>query len=150
MSLTVYQNVNGELREIAPGFRLEDNLARAVMISLFTDRRAEPYDALPDTGGDPPDRRGWWADAFQEAGRDARPIGSRLWLLERSVLSRETLRRAEDYAREALAWIVADGAAGAVTVAVAQPRHGWLGLDVAFDTPEGRREFAFETQLMVA
>ena len=85
-----------------------DALQSAIWISLFTDRRAHPDDVLTD-GTD--DRRGWWADAFV-----TRPIGSRLWLLNRALREDKTLRRAEDYAREALAWLVADGVAARVEV----------------------------------
>jgi len=63
-----------------------DPLARAVIISLFTWRRANPDDVLP--AGD--DRQGWFGDTFAEVRGDR--IGSRLWLLsrpeQRSVLGR--------------------------------------------------------------
>lgn len=85
-----------------------DDLATAVWMSLFTDRRAATDDVLTD-GTD--DRRGWWGDALAD-----KPIGSRLWLLDRAKRIPETLRRAEAYAREALAWLVEDGVAARVDV----------------------------------
>jgi len=51
----------------------EDSLTTTVLLCLFTDRRAEVSDSLPDGGHD---QRGWWADSYR-----ARPVGSRLWLL---------------------------------------------------------------------
>lgn len=83
-------------------------LESAVMISLFTDARASADDRLPP--GDT-DRRGWWGNAL---GDDS--IGSRLWLLRRSKRLPETLRRAEDYIREALAWLIEEQLAQRVEV----------------------------------
>ncbi|MBR0675431.1 hypothetical protein GXW77_04500 [Roseomonas alkaliterrae] len=96
-----------------PDVLLDAGLRTAVAVSLFTDGLARPDDAIPD-GTD--DRRGWWGDMPREGqGRD--PIGSRLWLLTREKRTEQTRRRAEDYAREALAWMLADGVASAVDVA---------------------------------
>ena len=85
------------------------DLETAVIVSLFTDRRAEPDDPLPDGGGD---RRGYWGDGLTD-----QPLGSRLWLLAREKATRQTLLRAVEYAKEALAWLVADGVAERVEVA---------------------------------
>lgn len=89
-------------------------LVTAVVLSLFADRRAEPDDTPPS--GDPTDRRGWWADQFAAVEGDR--IGSRLWLLDRSTLSNETLLRAKEYALEALAWMIEDRVVSGVDVAV--------------------------------
>lgn len=78
-----------------------DDLATAVLVSLFTDRLCQADDVIPD-GTD--DRRGWWGDSFE-----AVAIGSRLWLLERSKLTADVARQAEDYCREALQWLIDDG-----------------------------------------
>lgn len=86
------------------------SLQRAVMISLFTDRRAEPSDEIPD-GAD--DRRGWWADGFES---DTAANGSRLWLLDRGKVTAATVAAARDYADEALRWLVVDGLAARVVV----------------------------------
>lgn len=83
----------------------DKGMRTAVLISLFTDRQAEPDDVIPD-GTD--NRRGWWADAYAE-GRDK--IGSRLWLLSREKKTTRTLERAEEYANEALKWLIDDGVA---------------------------------------
>jgi phage gp46-like protein len=81
----------------------DDGLRTAVQIALFTDRRAEADDELPSPDGD---RRGWWADEFAEPEGDLN--GSRLWLLARSKRTADIVPRAEAYARESLAWMVAD------------------------------------------
>lgn len=90
-------------------------LDTAVSLSLFTDRRCEDDDVPPS--GDDRDRRGWWADQFAAVEGDL--IGSRLWLLDRSTLNRETILRAEQYDREALAWMIEDGVVSSIDVAVA-------------------------------
>lgn len=84
-------------------------LETAVLLSVFTDRRADVTDVLPlgET-----DRRGWWAD------REDRKLGSRLWLLDREKRTPATIARAQDYVSEALAWLVSDGVAKSVDVTV--------------------------------
>lgn len=101
----------------------DDGLQTAVVISLFTDRLAQPPDVPP--GGA---RRGWWGDAYAEVQGDL--IGSRLWLLEREKETPQTLQRAVEYAREALQWLVDDGVCRAVNVAASVPRPGLLALEV--------------------
>lgn len=76
-----------------------NDLATAMIISLFSERRAADDDALPDGSGD---RRGWWADG-------ASRIGSRLWMLTRSKRTQSTLQQARDYIAEALQWLIDDG-----------------------------------------
>lgn len=82
---------------------------RAVVISLLTWRRAEDGDQLDDD-----ERYGWWGDTFPTAERDR--IGSRLWQLRRRTLTDDTLRDAEAFARESLAWLDADERVATVTV----------------------------------
>lgn len=41
----------------------DDGLRTAILISLFTDARANDDDPLPEPGAD---RRGWWGDASQD------------------------------------------------------------------------------------
>lgn len=78
-----------------------DLLYRAVVISVFTWRRAEPDDKLDDDA-----RMGWWGDSFPDVPNDK--IGSRLWLLRRTTITPEVMRRAEEYARESLQWMLDD------------------------------------------
>ncbi len=74
------------------------DLQTAVLISLFTDRIAEPDDVIPDGSNDP---RGWWGDEFSTV-----KIGSRLWLLTRAKQTQATLQRAYDYILQALQWMI--------------------------------------------
>lgn len=108
----------------------DDGLETAVLLSLFLDRRADDGDALP--GGES-DRRGWWGDALGGAGDDR--IGSRLWLLSREKQQASVLPQVEEYAREALQWLVDDLVAEGVDVAASIPRAGWLELAVTIHRP---------------
>ena len=54
-----------------------------------------------ESGVERKDGNGWWADCLSDF-----PLGSRLWKLEREVLSPDTLKRAEIYANSALKWLV--------------------------------------------
>ena len=100
------------------------DLETAVLISLFTDRLADADDYIPAEDGD---RRGWWADTGKPAsGR----IGSRLWLLAREKQTNETRLRAEEYATEALQWMLDDGVADRIDVAAAWADLGRLELTI--------------------
>jgi phage gp46-like protein len=85
-----------------------DDLATAVLISLFTDRLADADDVPPDGSND---RRGWWGDDGEDV-----PIGSRLWLLDRSRLDVNVANNAQIYMGEALQWLIDDVVAAAVKV----------------------------------
>jgi phage gp46-like protein len=93
------------------------DLETAVVLSLFTDRLALADDPLPDPGDS--DRRGWWADwnAADPVLGDIGPLGSRLWLLSREKQLNSVRLRAEDYTREALAWIIEDEVADDIAIA---------------------------------
>lgn len=103
------------------------DLPTAILISVFTDRMAQPDDVIPDGTGDP---RGWWADADI-------PIGSRMWLLRRAKQIPDTLQRAYDYLAEALQWMVDDGVVGGFDIAVEWVRAGVLGAQIVAYSPAG-------------
>lgn len=109
----------------------DDGLESAVVISLFTDRRAESDDSLP--AGET-DLRGWWGDDFMGKGRR---IGSKLWLLSREKRLPAVLARAKEYAEEALAWLVEDGLAKSVDVQAEAVRGDTLALLVTIILPDG-------------
>jgi len=111
------------------GTAIDNTLRTAAIISLFSDRRAEPDDPLPDSGDD---RRGWWGDIYPEAEGDR--IGSRLWLLAREKQMPQVLRRAETYARQALQWLIEDNVASAVTVTASFVQSGALSLHIRIAT----------------
>lgn len=108
----------------------EAGLKTAIALSLFTDRRAEPGDVLPDGTTD---RRGWWGDVVPPANApDDTPwrSGSRLWLLSREKQTAETARRAAFYCREALEWLTRLGVAERVDVTTEWQGTGVLGITI--------------------
>jgi phage gp46-like protein len=116
-------------------FLPEDGLNTAVLLSLFTNRRALPGDVLPVAGMD---QQGWWGDTQSPLLNEQ--IGSRLWLLARSKTTPEVLTKAEDIAREALQWLIDDKVASTVDVTAAQGGTSLipvLALTVAIHKPEG-------------
>ncbi|MEG2431195.1 MAG: phage GP46 family protein [Acinetobacter sp.] len=112
-----------------------DDLDTAVYISLFSDRLARADDDFDGT-----DRRGWWGDTGQDY-----VIGSRLWLLYRRELSREIAGKAEDYAQEALQWLLDDSIVAQISVStrIIYPRT--LILMVVLTRPDGTtRSISFD------
>lgn len=100
---------------------LEDTLQTAIIISLFTDRRAGLDDVLP---ANQTERRGWVGEEFASANFDARPDpwGSSLWLDYIGKASADVLVHAKFAAEESLAWLVRDGIAARVSVTAS-----WVG-----------------------
>ncbi|ABE45633.1 phage GP46 family protein [Polaromonas sp. JS666] len=96
----------------SPGLATDEGLQTSVIISLFTDRRADADDLPASAAGS--DRRGWWGDSYADVEGDR--IGSRLWLLAREKQTTATLLKARDFAAEALQWLIDDGLARAINV----------------------------------
>jgi phage gp46-like protein len=110
----------------------DDSLETAIILSLFSDRRAKDDDELPDNSGD---RRGWWGDLVPPVEGDQ--TGSRLWLLRREKNTQDTLNRAREMAEEALQWIIEDGLATKIEVATEAVRREVLGLAIGVTKPAG-------------
>jgi phage gp46-like protein len=114
----------------------DESLTTAVVLSLLTDRTALASDV--PAGGD---RRGWWADTFSD---DSDQFGSRLWLLAREKQLTQTIMRARAFVAEALQWLIDDGLASAVDVAVFAPKVGWMVAQVDIALVAGSRRYRFE------
>lgn len=112
------------------GLESSHPLVRAVVISLFTWRRARDDDRLP---GD--QRMGWWGDSYAALQNDQ--IGSRLWLLSREKLLPDVPKRAKEYAEEALAWLVEDKVASRVEVEAERQGIDTLALACRIYKPDG-------------
>ena len=105
----------------------DDSLGTEIMVSLFTDVRAEKDELPPEYS----DLRGWWADALLSMQGDEQGTGSKLWLLRRQKQLESVLVQAEAYARSALQWLIDEGLAGAVSVTAENPAQGTLALTVS-------------------
>lgn len=111
---------------------LKTALTRAVLINLYTWRRAADDDVLDDD-----ERFGWWGDSFPTVADDR--IGSRLWLLRRVKLTRQTQLDAEFYAREALQWLIDDGHCSAVDISSERLDAQRLNLRIVLGLAGGER-----------
>lgn len=90
-----------------------------VLVSLLTDRVADPGDALPSGTTDP---RGWWGDTAFTANASAPVdrIGSKLWLRVNALLTQATLNQLCADVYQALSWMIEDGVAQSVTCTAKQ------------------------------
>ncbi|QDW32894.1 hypothetical protein FFE93_007365 [Yersinia sp. KBS0713] len=98
--------VNGQQQSVSTP---TDSLTRAVIISLFTWRRADPDD-------DSEQPMGWWGDSYPTIQNDR--IGSRLYLLQRTTLTSKTVELARGYLDQALAWLKEDGVVSRIAINV--------------------------------
>lgn len=110
----------------------KSTLTRAVLISLFTWRRA-----LTDDPVDDEETFGWWGDSYPDIADDR--IGSRLWLLRRVKLTDATQRDAEFYANESLRWLLDDGHVIAIEISSEKADISRLNLTVILTVPGGDR-----------
>lgn len=123
----------------------EPGLQTAVIISLFTNRRADEGDPLDN----PNDKQGWWGDQISEIQEDQ--IGSRLWILSRAKTTQENINLAKYYIEESLEWMIEDGIVAKIEVEVErQERKGKGTGDVLtfaikfFKIDGNTEEFKFE------
>lgn len=120
----------------------DDGLETAITISLFSNRRGDEEDDLPDADGS---REGWWGDALLT---NNDKIGSKLWLLGRGKFVDSLLSDAEQYSKEALQWMLDDGVASAINVTVErvlQPTTASSVLKITIEVvrPEGGESVFF-------
>lgn len=106
-------------------------LENAVLISLFTDKRADDDDELPDVGND--DRRGWWGDALR-----GWKIGSKLWLLAREKCLDTLGTLLEQYSSEALQWLVSDGVAESVSAEASRTSKTEWSVQIKITRPQSK------------
>ncbi len=124
--------LNGKLADAS---NLDDNeLAQVVLVSLFSWRKS-----ADDDGVAAPNRQGWWGDTYADTAGDR--IGSRLWLLEREKVLPATLRKAEEYAKEALQWLIDDKIVGRIDVNAEQYEANGVTLVVKLYKPDDTQIF---------
>lgn len=136
----------GDIATAGADLQTDEGLQTAVLISLFTDRRASVDEQLP--AGET-SRRGWWGDVQPPVTGDE--IGSRLWLLYREKQLDSVVARAEEYAREALQWLIDDKVARRVEVLVDGTKYQELDIQVSIYRPSGdavhfRYNYAWQSQ----
>ena len=119
---------------------MADNLSRAVVISLFTWRRADDSDDYDHELG----KQGWWGDSLNKD-----EIGSKLWQLLRSKITSETLLRAQEMSDDALKWLVEDGICTDVSVSVERDSNdpNRINLSVILEQEHGKTSYEIKDVL---
>lgn len=122
-------NARGDWALVGAQLQTGNDLQTAVLISLFTDRQATSDDVIPDGSGDP---RGWVGDLGSDY-----PIGSRLWLLDRSKQTSAVLAKASDYCNEALQWLIDDGVVAKFAIVTEWTKPTTLGIQITAYKQDG-------------
>jgi len=115
----------------------DESLNRAVIISMFTWRRANPDDI---TEGE---KMGYWGDSAEPPQTNDK-IGSRLWLLSREKVTQSTINRAREYGEEALQWLVDDKVASRVTVTTERFGLDGIAMLCTVYRVDGATQFRFD------
>jgi phage gp46-like protein len=100
---------------------LDEGLTTPLLVSLFSDARAQDDDELPTPSED---RRGWWPD-----NPDNR-FGSRLWLLEGAKITQDLLNDARQWVEEALQWFLDQEIFESISVAVSKRTPYSISIDL--------------------
>lgn len=128
----VMGDAGGDVVFSAVDLERDDGLETAVIISLFTDRRATPEQIPAELPQD--DLRGFWGDVKPPVAGDQ--TGSLLWLLAREKQVPSTLSRAKQYCTDALAWLIEDKISNRVDVATEYVATGWMGIAIDIYKPD--------------
>lgn len=115
------------------------DLETAILVSLFTWRRAEEGDILPHPLSS---KMGWWGDRVNPPYTDD-AIGSKLWLIAREKIIPKTLQRAKIYTEEALAWMLEDNIAQSIKVEVSRVAINKLALFINIETVKNQEQLKF-------
>jgi len=122
---------SGEVNMVNNDIRRDPTLESAIMIALFTDKRANEIDLLPDKSGD---LRGWWAD----------DIGSKLWLLRRSKITPDLPGQVEQWIKEALQPLIDDKAVKDFIIEVNIIEPNTLGINIVAEQPNIKQNQLFK------
>ena len=129
--MELWLTVNG--KQVSASSQL-DPLTRAVVISIFTHRRADP-----DDNADVP--MGWWGDTWPMVANDR--YGSKLWLLQRSKLTNALVNTVRTYIRESLQWMLDDGVVSRVDIDVQRTGINELGNSIVMWRRDGPVTISF-------
>lgn len=118
---------------------LIDNIGRAVIISLFTWRRADANDDLYSS-----EKFGWWADQFSNVVNDR--IGSKLWQLQRKKIDDDVMATAKEYIEQSLQWLIDDGICTGVEATVERDSSDYnrLNANITLLLPDDYKTYQFK------
>ncbi len=109
----------------------DPGLETSVNISLFSDKRVTDNE-LP---AGITDKRGWWGDMFPS--KDGDQIGSKFWTLGRAKTVITTLAQIENFALDALNWMIEDGVAASITALAAFDSRSSSITRIVITRPDG-------------
>lgn len=115
----------------------DQGLRTAIIISLYSNRRAADEDELPDDNGT---KEGWWADKLRLSDDN---IGSKLWLIGRGkIKADEIIPKAEQFTCECLQWMIDDNVAESIDVEASIIEPTSIEIDIEIIRPEiEKKEF---------
>lgn len=105
----------------------------AIKISLFTNKRADADDLLPDEVGD---KQGWVGDEILNSffEQDIK-LGSKLWLLSRSKMNPQLLSDIEEYSKESLQWMIDFNIADRIESKASKVDTEWVEMNIIIYRP---------------
>lgn len=115
-----WQTTGADLKLADGDLATDETLVTAVMVSLFTDGRAELDDLPPGESS----RRGWWGDTADDR------IGSLLWLDRREKQIPEVAAKVARHCRGSLEWLVDAGIVERVEVDAEFTAPGLLAVTI--------------------
>lgn len=116
---------------------MNDGLSRAVVISLFTWRRADTGDVY-----DGSNKYGWWGDTYPVEPGDK--IGSKLWQLLRRKLTDDVIAEVEEVSRDSLQWMIDDGICSNVDVSVERSEINRVNISVVLTVDGKQTSYKFK------
>lgn len=137
-----YDDLTFDISYVLGDLESDEGLETSILISLFSDARVLEEE-LPIGEND---RRGYWGDTVSDFYNDR--TGSKLWLLDRGKSSEQTRTKVQEYARDALAWLLDDGVASALDVKATLVNRERVDLSISIDRPKDRSKFFYRFQLV--
>ncbi len=122
----------GNINILGNDLERDPGLETSILISLFSNKRADVSDTLPDRSGD---LQGWWGDTSTDK------IGSKLWTLRRSSLTPDVPAKTELICIDALNWMVEDGVAKSIDVSTETIDKDRLLISIKVEQPDGQEKF---------
>lgn len=127
------RNENGlyDLSILDGDFEAVDGFETAILVSIFTDDRAQPFQVSSADR-----RRGWIGNI--ETAAIGRSLGSLLWLYQQSRLTQDILNQMSIEAQSSLNWMVEDGEAKSVSAVVTRSGQRDILITIDIVTTDGR------------
>lgn len=114
---------------------MQDSLSRAIIISLFSWKRADENDIYDKELG----KQGWWGDSLNND-----KIGSKLWQLLRNKITSETIFQAEEMVFDALKWLIDDGICTDISVSVERDNDTPDRLNVSINLEQSGEHITYQ------